>query len=51
MIYIDALYLLAAVIFIFGIKGLTKIKTAKRGNLRFPLPGTPENRLKKEPTK
>ncbi len=33
MILIDILYLIAAVLFIFGIKGLTKIKSSKKGNL------------------
>ena len=30
---VDALYLLAAIFFIFGIKGLTRVRTARRGNL------------------
>ncbi|MBR9699418.1 NAD(P)(+) transhydrogenase (Re/Si-specific) subunit beta [Candidatus Woesearchaeota archaeon] len=33
MIGIDFTYLVAAVLFILGIKGLTKVKTSKRGNM------------------
>jgi len=33
MIAIDFIYLLAAVLFIFGIKQLTKVKTARKGNM------------------
>jgi NAD(P) transhydrogenase subunit beta len=29
---VDALYLLAAIFFIFGIKGLTRVRTSRRGN-------------------
>ncbi|MCA1734030.1 MAG: NAD(P)(+) transhydrogenase (Re/Si-specific) subunit beta, partial [Acidobacteria bacterium] len=30
--YIQILYLVSAALFVFGLKGLTKVKTARRGN-------------------
>ena len=32
-VFVNILYLLSAVLFIIGLKGLTRVKTAKRGNL------------------